>query len=91
MSDATPNEAKYLLSTVTGNLRLGIADMTVLEALAQLCSTEKECSDDKNARQTREYVERAYNICSDLGRVATVVEEKGLEGIKGFQVLFSNQ
>ena len=34
LSDASPKEAKYLIRTVTGNLRLGIADMTVLEALA---------------------------------------------------------
>src|SRR5665647_642617 len=31
LSDATPKEAKYLIRTVTGNLRLGIADMTVLD------------------------------------------------------------
>src|SRR3990170_7315374 len=34
LSDASPKEAKYVLRTVTGNLRLGIADMTVLDALA---------------------------------------------------------
>src|SRR3989304_9383793 len=34
LSDASPKEAKYILRTVTGNLRLGIADMTVLDALA---------------------------------------------------------
>jgi len=31
LSDASPKEAKYIIRTVTGNLRLGIADMTVLE------------------------------------------------------------
>ncbi|MBS7659763.1 hypothetical protein KEJ28_03630, partial [Candidatus Bathyarchaeota archaeon] len=30
LADANPREAKYLMRTVTGNLRLGIADMTVL-------------------------------------------------------------
>jgi DNA ligase-1 len=34
LADATPKEAKYIMRTVTGNLRLGIADMTVLDALA---------------------------------------------------------
>ena len=34
LSDASPSEAKYIVRTVTGNLRLGIADMTVLDALA---------------------------------------------------------
>jgi DNA ligase-1 len=34
LAGATPKEAKYVMRTVTGNLRLGIADMTVLDALA---------------------------------------------------------
>jgi DNA ligase-1 len=78
LSDASPKEAKYIMRTVTGNLRLGIADMTVLDALAIAYGGGKEA---------RELVERAYNISSDLGRVANVVAEKGLEGIKKFQVL----
>ena len=77
LSDASPEEAKYLLRTVTGSLRLGIADMTVLDALAIAYGGGKE---------TREFIERAYNISSDLGRVASVVAEKGIEGIKNFQV-----
>ena len=34
LSDASPSEAKYIVRTVTGSLRLGIADMTVLDGLA---------------------------------------------------------
>ncbi|MDR0470202.1 MAG: ATP-dependent DNA ligase [Nitrososphaerota archaeon] len=75
--DAVPKEAKWLIRTVTGNLRLGIADMTVLDALAIAYGGGKE---------TREKIERAYNISSDLGRVANVAAEKGLEGIEKFQV-----
>lgn len=78
LADATPKEAKYIMRTVTGNLRLGIADMTVLDALAIAYGGGKE---------TREHIERAYNISSDLGRVARVVAEKGLKGIKKFQVI----
>jgi len=78
LSDASPMEAKYIMRTVTGNLRLGIADMTVLDALAIAYGGGKE---------NRELIERAYNISSDLGRVANVVVEKGMEGIKKFQVV----
>jgi DNA ligase-1 len=77
LAAATPEEAKYIMRTVTGNLRLGIADMTVLDALAIAYGGSKEA---------REHVERAYNICSDLGRVAKTIAEKGLEEIKEFQV-----
>jgi len=78
LSHASPKEAKYIMRTVTGNLRLGIADMTVLDALAIAYGGGKE---------NRELIERAYNISSDLGRVANVVAEKGLAGIKKFQVV----
>ncbi|MEM2081163.1 MAG: ATP-dependent DNA ligase [Candidatus Bathyarchaeia archaeon] len=78
LSDATPKEAKYIMRTVTGNLRLGIADMTVLDALAIAYGGGKEA---------RELTERAYNISSDLGRVAKVLAEHGLEGVKQFQVV----
>ncbi len=77
LTNASPKEAKYIIGTVTGNLRLGIADMTVLDALAIAYGGGKE---------TREYLERAYNISSDLGRVAKTIVEKGLEGIKKFEV-----
>lgn len=77
LADATPKEAKYIIRTVTGNLRLGIADMTVLDALAIAYGGGKEA---------RELLERAYNISSDLGKVARTVAEKGLEGIKEFKV-----
>jgi DNA ligase-1 len=81
LADATPKEAKYIMRTVTGNLRLGIADMTVLDALAIAYGGGKE---------TRELVERAYNISSDLGKVARVLAEEGLEGIKKFRVIVGN-
>ncbi len=77
LTDASPKEAKWIIRTVTGNLRLGIADMTVLDALAIAYGGGKEA---------RELIERAYNISSDLGRVASVVAEKGLEAIEKFQV-----
>jgi DNA ligase-1 len=77
LSDASPKEAKYIVRTVTGNLRLGIADMTVLDALAIAYGGGKE---------TREQIERAYNISSDLGKVAGIVAERGVEGVEKFQV-----
>jgi len=81
LADASPKEAKYIMRTVTGNLRLGIADMTVLDALSIAYGGGKE---------TRELVERAYNISSDLGKVAKVLAEEGLEGIKKFKVVVGN-
>jgi DNA ligase-1 len=77
LADATPKEAKYILRMVTGNLRLGIADMTILDALAITYGGGKE---------NREIIERAYNLTSDLGDVAKTLAEEGLAGIEKYHV-----
>lgn len=77
LANATPKEGKYVIRTVTGSLRLGIADMTVLDALAVAFGGGKD---------ERKYLERAYNISSDLGRVAKTVVEQGMETVKKFKV-----
>lgn len=77
LSDASPNEAKYIMRTVTRNLRLGIADMTVLDALAISYAGGKEY---------RSRVERAYNISSDLGKIANTIARYGISGIDKIHV-----
>ncbi len=77
LSRATPKEGKYLIRIVTGNLRLGIADMTLLDAMAIAYGRGKEA---------RAVLERAYNISSDLGKVARILVDEGLESVSKFQV-----
>ncbi len=74
LSDAGPVEAKYIMRTVTGKMRLGIADMTILDALAQAFAS----------REARKAIERAYNLTSDLGDVARALSREGIEGIKEY-------
>lgn len=74
---ATPLEAKYIVRTVTGKLRLGVADMTILDSLAIVYG---------GGRQSRPVIERAYNITSDLGAVAEAVERGGLGEANKFKV-----
>lgn len=77
LTSATPVEAKHLIRTVTGKLRLGIGDMTVLDALAIAYTEDKE---------NRPALERAYNLSSDLGAVAKTIAEKGISGVKKFKI-----
>lgn len=72
----SPKEAKYIARFVIGRLRLGIGDPTVLEALALSIGN----------RELRPDLERAYNLCSDLGLVAKTLLEKGMEGVRKFKV-----
>ncbi|MEM2673945.1 MAG: ATP-dependent DNA ligase, partial [Candidatus Bathyarchaeia archaeon] len=81
LADASPKDAKYIIRTVTGKLRLGIADMTVLDALAIAYGGGKDA---------RDIIERVYNISSDLGKVARVLAEGGIEALKSFKITVGN-
>lgn len=73
---ASPRAAKYLTRSVTGKLRLGIADMTLLDALASAFATKED----------RARLERAYNVSSDLGLVAQTVKRGGLAALDGIRL-----
>ncbi len=77
LANSTPKEAKYIVRTVTGKLRLGIGDMTVLDALAIAYTGDKA---------NRPVLERAYNLSSDLGAVAQTIAKEGMKGIKKFKI-----
>jgi DNA ligase-1 len=81
LNDATPQEAKFILKILLGTLRLGIAENTVMDALAIAFTGKKE---------NREIIENAYNVSSDLGRVAKIVSAGGVEQIKKFQIELFN-
>ena len=81
LNDATPIESKFVLKILLGTLRLGIAENTVMDALAIAFTGKKE---------NREIVENAYNVSSDLGKVSEVLATEGLDGILKFNTsLFS--
>ena len=81
LNDATPLEAKFVLNILLGTLRLGIAENTVMDALAIGFTGKKE---------NREQIEAAYNVSSDLGKVSEVIAREGLDGIKKFQISLFN-
>jgi len=74
---ATPLEARYVLRLVTGSLRLGIGTPTILDALAQVYA---------GGRKDRPVLERAYNICCDLGLVAGTLASGGLAAVENLRV-----
>jgi len=77
LNDATPSEGRYIIKFVMGQLRLGIADYTVLDALAVAFTGDKA---------NRQVLENAYNVSSDLGAVAKLLVTKGLEAVRSIQI-----
>jgi DNA ligase-1 len=74
---ASPIGARYLARTVVGALRLGVGDMTILDALSHAYTGSK------NARDA---LERAYYLTSDLGYVSEILISKGIEGVENLHV-----
>ena len=77
MVNASPLDTRYLARTVVGALRLGVGDMTMLDALS-LAYTD--------SAGNRGILERAYNLTSDLGYVARTLAEEGLGALEDVKV-----
>ncbi len=73
LSAASSVEARYLARIVLGDLRLGVGDKTVLDALAIAYTGAKEARKD---------LEHAFNVCPDVGIIARTIAHKGLRGVK---------
>ncbi len=73
LAEASPKEAKYIVRFIQGKLRLGVGDATVLDALAVAFG---------GGVQARDVIERAYNLRADLGLIARIVMEQGVEALR---------
>src|SRR3989344_8819173 len=70
LSQASPPEAKYIVKTILGQLRVGIAEGIIRDAISKTFSVSPES------------VNHAWNILSDFGEVAAIAKEKGDKGLK---------
>lgn len=66
-------EAKYVVRTVSGMHRIGVAEMTFLQGLARAVGGTK---------RDKPVLEHAYNVLSDLGKVAFRALSGGLASLK---------
>ena len=71
LHDSGPLEARYLCRTVTGRMRVGAADMTILDALAEAFATKED----------RPTIERAFNVTCDIGLVAETIANGGMDAV----------
>ncbi|HSG73812.1 MAG TPA: ATP-dependent DNA ligase, partial [Nitrosopumilaceae archaeon] len=81
LNNVDPISGKFIIKILIGTMRLGVADNTILDALAIAYTGSKE---------NREKIENAYNVSSDLGKVAFVAAKDGLKGIEQFQIIVFN-
>ncbi|HLF05862.1 MAG TPA: hypothetical protein VI893_01580, partial [Thermoplasmata archaeon] len=76
VGSAAPREAKFIARTLVGKLRLGVADMTIVDGLAAGYATPAD----------RDSIERAFNLTSDLGWVAALLASDGIEKVREVRI-----
>lgn len=76
-NDSSPEECKYIIRFALGTLRLGIADNTIMDALALAYTNDKK---------NRKILESAYNVSSDLGRVSKILAGNGIEAVSAIKI-----
>ncbi len=69
--------AKYIIRIILGKLRLGFSDMTIIDALSWM---------EKGDKSLRETIENAYNICADIGLIASSLKKEGIGGIEQMKI-----
>ncbi len=70
LSSATPKEARYIVRTVLEQLRIGVAEGLIRDAIA------------KAFELTPEEVESAWMVLPDYSEVAAIAKEKGKRGLE---------
>src|SRR3989344_3297670 len=73
LSGLDPLSVRFVARIPIGNLRLGFSDMTILDALSFM---------EKGDKSVRSEIESAFNVTVDIGKIAKVVKEKGIAGLK---------
>ena len=93
LTSASPIEAKYIVRTVLEDLRVGVADGTLRDAIVwaffdreiKIDYDEKEKSiNPENRERYNEYldkVQKAYDMCNDFGIVAEAAKKDGIKGL----------
>ncbi|MFA6049070.1 MAG: ATP-dependent DNA ligase [Candidatus Micrarchaeia archaeon] len=70
LSNSRESEAKTIIRFVTGKMRIGIGEPTILDALSLMAAGDKSL---------RPRIEHAYNFTGDIGLVAETFLSKGLD------------
>lgn len=74
LASSKPEEARYIVRTILGELRVGVGEGIVRDAISKAFGVDVNL------------VERAYYLTCDYGVVARLVREEGEEGLKKVKI-----
>ncbi|MBI2084264.1 MAG: ATP-dependent DNA ligase [Candidatus Aenigmarchaeota archaeon] len=76
---AKPNEARYIVRTILGDLRVGVAEGIIRDAIV---NSFLEHSTKEEKEKSAAAVENAWSMINDPGEVAKIAKEKGIKGLE---------
>jgi DNA ligase-1 len=85
LASAQPKEARYVVRTILQELRIGVAEGIIRDAIVEAFLYKEGMSKEKK-NEMIDAVEYAWNILSDFGEVAKIAKEKGAEGLRKVKV-----
>lgn len=96
LTSAQPEEAKYVVKTVLSELRVGVGEGSVRDAVVwaffgeeleiDLDGEEIDIPDRERYKEYVDSVQQAYDLSNDFGKVAVAAASKGLEGLKTIEM-----
>jgi DNA ligase-1 len=82
---AKPKEARYVVRTILQELRVGVAEGIIRDAIVEAFLYKKGMSKEEKNKMTVA-VDYAWNLLSDFGEIARIAKEGGINGLKKVRV-----
>jgi DNA ligase-1 len=82
---ASPKEARYIVRTILQELRIGVAEGIVRDAIINAFLVRPEMNKDE-IESVAKVVDYAWNILCDFGEIAKIAKENGIEGLKKVKI-----
>ncbi|MBD3248437.1 ATP-dependent DNA ligase [Candidatus Woesearchaeota archaeon] len=77
LQDSSALESKYIMRIALESLRLGVGEMTIIEAFASAFT-----GDVGNKKK----IEYSFNVCPDIGKLGESLAKHGMKGSKRFSI-----
>jgi len=85
LAPAKPKEARYIVRTILGELRIGVAEGIIRDAIIKAFLFKEGMSKEKK-NEIIAAVDYAWNIVSDFGEIAKIAKEKGVDSLRKVKV-----
>lgn len=85
LTSARPKEARYIVRTILQELRVGVAEGIIRDAIVKAFLIKEGMSKEEKNKIVK-VVEHAWSVLSDFGEVARIAKEKGVKGLKKVKV-----